>query len=44
VTGLAAPRLFRDESRRGIRPAEREVLRLLRVADFLSLTTAPTAR
>ena len=41
---LAAPRLFRDESRRGIRPVEREVLRLLRVADFLSLTTAPTVR
>jgi deazaflavin-dependent oxidoreductase (nitroreductase family) len=41
---LVAPRLFRDESRSGIRPVEREVLRLLHVADFLSLTTAPTAR
>ena len=41
---LVAPRPFRDESRRGIRPVEREVLRLLRVADFLSLTTAPAPR
>jgi deazaflavin-dependent oxidoreductase (nitroreductase family) len=41
---LVSPRLFHDESRRGIRPLERQVLRALRVADFLSLTTAPAAQ
>jgi len=41
---LVAPRLFRDESRRAIRPVERQILRVLRVTDFLSLTTAPAAR
>jgi deazaflavin-dependent oxidoreductase (nitroreductase family) len=41
---LVSPRLFHDESRRDIRPVERLVLRVLRVADFLSLTTAPAAR
>jgi deazaflavin-dependent oxidoreductase (nitroreductase family) len=40
---LTAPRLYHDETRRGIRPVERQVLRVIRVADFLSLTTAPAA-
>jgi len=40
---LTAPRLFRDETRRQIRPLEREVLRVLGVTDFLALTTTPTA-
>jgi deazaflavin-dependent oxidoreductase (nitroreductase family) len=37
---LVAPRLYHDERRRGIRPVERQILRLLGVADFLSLKTA----
>jgi deazaflavin-dependent oxidoreductase (nitroreductase family) len=37
---LGSPRLFRDESRSGIRPLERQVLRILGVADFLSLALA----
>jgi deazaflavin-dependent oxidoreductase (nitroreductase family) len=37
---LASPQLIHDENRRGIRPLERNVLRLLDVADFLSLKTA----
>ncbi len=37
---LESPRLYHDESRRGIRPVERQILRLLGVADFLSLKTA----
>jgi deazaflavin-dependent oxidoreductase (nitroreductase family) len=41
TTRLASPRLYHDESRRGIRPVERQVLRLLGVADFLSLQTVP---
>jgi deazaflavin-dependent oxidoreductase (nitroreductase family) len=40
---LTAPRLFRDETRRGIRPLERQVLRVISVADFLSLKIAPAA-
>ena len=40
---LVAPRLFHDETRRGIRPFERQVLRVLGVADFLSLNPAPPA-
>jgi len=40
---LVAPRLYHDEDRRGIRPAERQVLRVLNVADFLSLKSAPAA-
>jgi deazaflavin-dependent oxidoreductase (nitroreductase family) len=35
---LGSPRLFHDDSRSGIRPLERQVLRMLGVADFLSLT------
>jgi deazaflavin-dependent oxidoreductase (nitroreductase family) len=40
---LTSPRLFHDEARRGIRPLERQVLRVIGVADFLSLQTAPAA-
>ena len=40
---LVSPRLFHDESRRDIRPVERQVLRAIGVADFLSLKTAPAA-
>ncbi|MGA2825903.1 MAG: nitroreductase family deazaflavin-dependent oxidoreductase [Streptosporangiaceae bacterium] len=38
---LAAPRLYRDETRQAIRPFERQVLRALNVADFLALSVAP---
>ena len=38
---LVSPQLVHDENRRGIRPLERQVLRLIGVADFLSLETAP---
>jgi deazaflavin-dependent oxidoreductase (nitroreductase family) len=41
VFQLTAPRLYHDEDRRGIRPLERQALRALGVADFLSLKTAP---
>jgi deazaflavin-dependent oxidoreductase (nitroreductase family) len=37
---LTAPRLVRDEKRAGIRPVERQVLRLMGVADFLQLKVA----
>ena len=37
---LVEPRLLHDESRRYIRPVERQALRLLHVAEFLSLKTA----
>jgi deazaflavin-dependent oxidoreductase (nitroreductase family) len=40
VVQLTAPRVYHDETRRGIRPLERQVLRAIRVADFLSLNTA----
>lgn len=39
VLRMAQPRVYHDESRRGIRPVERQVMRLMRVADFLSLKT-----
>jgi deazaflavin-dependent oxidoreductase (nitroreductase family) len=38
---LVAPHLYHDENRHGVRPIERPILRVLRVADFLSLKTAP---
>jgi deazaflavin-dependent oxidoreductase (nitroreductase family) len=38
---LTSPRLYHDESRRDIRPVERQVLRLIGVADFLFLKTVP---
>jgi len=34
---VSEPRLYHDETRTGIRPAERQVLRLLDVADFVHL-------
>jgi hypothetical protein len=37
---LVSPRLYHDETRRGIRPGERQILRLIGVADFMALTTA----
>ena len=40
---MTAPRLYRDETRHDIRPLERQVLRVIGVADFLSLTTEPAA-
>lgn len=40
---VTAPRLYHDEARHGIRPVERQVLRAIGVANFLSLTTAPAA-
>jgi len=39
VLRMAQPRVYRDETRRGIRPVERQALRLIGVADFLSLKT-----
>jgi deazaflavin-dependent oxidoreductase (nitroreductase family) len=36
---LTSPQLYHDESRPHIRPVERQFLRLMRVADFLSLET-----
>ena len=38
VIQVGSPRLFHDESRASIRPVERQVLRILNVSDFLSLT------
>ena len=38
VYQMGAPRVYQDESRAGIRPVERQALRLLGVSDFLSLT------
>jgi deazaflavin-dependent oxidoreductase (nitroreductase family) len=38
---LVSPHLVHDERRRGIRPVERQILRILDVADFVSLKTAP---
>jgi deazaflavin-dependent oxidoreductase (nitroreductase family) len=40
---LSEPRLFHDETRQQIRPLERQMLRVLRVSDFLSLQTATAA-
>ena len=40
---VTAPRLYHDEARRGIRPFERQVLRAIHVADFLSLRTTTAA-
>lgn len=39
VLRLDSPRVYHDDTRRGIRPLERQFLRLLGVADFLSLRT-----
>lgn len=43
VIATTSPRVFHDETRRDIRPLERQALRVLGVTDFLSLTTAPAA-
>ncbi len=40
IIRLVSPLLFHDEARRDIRPLERQVLRVIGVADFLSLETA----
>jgi len=40
---LVSPRIVHDESRSGIRPLERAFLRILGVADFLTLQAAPGA-
>jgi len=37
---LVSPHLYHDETRRGIRPAERRILRAIGVADFMALKTA----
>jgi deazaflavin-dependent oxidoreductase (nitroreductase family) len=34
---LTEPRVFRDQTRAGIRPLERQALRVMGVADFLSM-------
>ena len=39
VLRVGSPRVYHDETRQGIRPLEREMLRLLGVADFLSVKT-----
>jgi hypothetical protein len=39
VVRVDSPRVFHDETRRAIRPLERQVLKLIGVADFLSLRT-----
>jgi hypothetical protein len=41
VYQVESPRVYHDESRSGVRPLERRVLRLIGAADFLSLTIAP---
>jgi deazaflavin-dependent oxidoreductase (nitroreductase family) len=38
VYQTGSPRVYQDESRSGIRPLERQVLRLIGAAEFLSLT------
>jgi deazaflavin-dependent oxidoreductase (nitroreductase family) len=38
---LVSPQVFHDDSRRHVRPIERQVLRVIGVADFLSVKTAP---
>jgi deazaflavin-dependent oxidoreductase (nitroreductase family) len=43
VIQLVSPRLCHDQTRRGIRPLERQVLRILGVADFLTLQTKAPA-
>lgn len=40
---LVSPRLFHDQSRRGIRSLERQVLRVIGAADFLALKAASAA-
>jgi deazaflavin-dependent oxidoreductase (nitroreductase family) len=40
---VGSPRLFHDQNRSSIRPVQRQVLRVLRVTDFLSLAPARAA-
>lgn len=40
---LGSPRILHDQNRSGIRPVERQVLRILDVTDFLSLTPTPAS-
>jgi hypothetical protein len=40
---MTAPCLYHDETRQGIRPVERQVLRAIHVGDFLPLKTVPAA-
>ena len=39
VLRVSEPRVYHDETRRGISPPARQVLRLIDVADFLSVKT-----
>jgi deazaflavin-dependent oxidoreductase (nitroreductase family) len=39
VLQVNSPRVYHDETRRGIRAVERQVLHVIRVADFLSVKT-----
>ncbi|MBO0838481.1 MAG: nitroreductase family deazaflavin-dependent oxidoreductase, partial [Actinobacteria bacterium] len=41
---LTNPRVYRDETAQHIRPVERQVLRLLHLTDFLSLTDSTAAK
>ncbi|MBO0825543.1 MAG: nitroreductase family deazaflavin-dependent oxidoreductase [Actinobacteria bacterium] len=41
---LTNPRVYRDETAQHIRPVERQVLRLLHLTDFLSLTESTAAK
>jgi deazaflavin-dependent oxidoreductase (nitroreductase family) len=41
VFRVSEPRVYKDETRAGIRPAERQVLRLFGVSDFVHLTASP---
>jgi deazaflavin-dependent oxidoreductase (nitroreductase family) len=40
---VGAPRIYHDESRRGVGPVARQALRLLNVADFLAVETKRAA-
>ena len=39
VVRVSEPRVYHDETRRGVSPAARQVLRLIGVADFLAVKT-----
>lgn len=43
VVRLVSPRIFHDDTRREVHPLERQILRLIGVADFLALKKAPEA-
>ena len=44
IVRLVSPRLYHDETRRGLRPGERQILRAIGVDDFMALTTASAGR